>query len=186
MGRARAHTQALRASNRTKLGSEKTAKKEKLQTASPSPSPSSSSLPYEDCNGKLTLPKHGRRIQAATNCSFFLSQNQIEQKKLLPETFFFFFFFLNLFFPEEIFLGHHQNSESVTKGSKSKSLASKCFLQKTLEGKKKQQHQKQRSEQLLPSTNPEEIMQQQQQQQQQKLGSGEFFLQFFPFNPLQK
>jgi hypothetical protein len=29
-------------------------------------------------------------------------------------------------------------------------------------------------------------MQQQQQQQQQKLGSGEFFLQFFPFNPLQK
>jgi len=98
----------------------------------------------------------------------------------------FFSFFLNLFFPEEIFLGHHQNSESVTKGSKSKSLASKCFLQKTLEGKKKQQHQKQRSEQLLPSTNPEEIMQQQQQQQQQKLGSGEFFLQFFPFNPLQK
>jgi len=89
--------QALRASNRTKLGSEKTAKKEKLQTASPSPSPSSSSLPYEDCNGKLTLPKHGRRIQAATNCSFFLSQNQIEQKKLLPETFFFFSFFLIYF-----------------------------------------------------------------------------------------
>lgn len=54
------------------------------------------SLPYEDCNGKLTLPKHGRRIQATINCSFFLSHNQIEQKKLLPETFL--FFFHNFFF----------------------------------------------------------------------------------------
>lgn len=104
---ARARAQALQASNRTKLGSEKRGKKEKLQTASPS----SSSLPCEDSNGKLTLPKHERRIQAATNCSFFLSQNQIEQKKLLPETFF--VFFLNLFFPEDKLLGHHQNSESV-------------------------------------------------------------------------
>jgi hypothetical protein len=167
------------------LGSEKKAKKEKLQTASPWPSPSSSSLPYEDCNGKLTLPKHGRRIQAATNCSFFLSQNQIEQKKLLPETFFF-LFFLNLFFPEENFLGHHQNSESVPRVPNPNLWLQNVFFKKHwTEKKKQQQHQKQRSEQL-PSTNPEEIMQQQQQQQQQKLGSGEFFLQFFPFNPLQK
>jgi hypothetical protein len=84
------------------LGSEKRGKKEKLQTASPSPSPSSSSLPYEDCNGKLTLPKHGRRIQATINCSFFLSQNQIEQKKLLPD-YFFFLFFLISFFPGDTF-----------------------------------------------------------------------------------
>jgi hypothetical protein len=70
----------------------KEGRKEKLQTASPSPSHSSSSLPDEDCNGKLTLPKHGRRIQATINCSFFLSQNQIEQKNLLPETFLLFFF----------------------------------------------------------------------------------------------
>jgi hypothetical protein len=63
-----------------------------------SPSPSSSSLPYEDYNGKFTLPKHGRRIQAATNCSFFLSQNQIEQKKTASRDF---FFLLNLVFPED-------------------------------------------------------------------------------------
>jgi hypothetical protein len=100
--RARARAQAIRASIRTKLGSEKRGKKEKLQTASPSPSHSSSSLPYEDCNGKLTLPKHGRRIQATINCSFFLSQNQIEQKKLLPETFFFLFFLIS-FFPGDTF-----------------------------------------------------------------------------------
>lgn len=99
---ARARAQAIRASIRTKLGSEKRGKKEKLQTASPSPSHSSSSLPYEDCNGKLTLPKHGRRIQATINCSFFLSQNQIEQKKLLPETFFFLFFLIS-FFPGDTF-----------------------------------------------------------------------------------
>ncbi len=36
----------------------------------------------------------GRRIQAAINCSFFLSQNQIEQKKLLPETVVFFVFLI--------------------------------------------------------------------------------------------
>jgi hypothetical protein len=81
------------------LGSEKRGKKEKLQTASPSPSPSSSSFAMEN---SLSQSMDGRRIQAAINCSFFLSQNQIEQKKLLPETVFF-FVFLNLFFAEDNF-----------------------------------------------------------------------------------